>query len=186
MLLLFCIEILLKMKFVKIFFFLFLHFNFFFLSGSRWKSFLGFFLQCQCCLSCSTIDHQQNRSSLSHQWCVFAKSRIFGAKTENPLGTVTRTSECRPELIFGTFVCVICGNPQVSVPQQHKYTEPTKVQKSFLLPFEISFFFLVSVGILFVKTPINGNWICKHLNLLIGRCKTNKFFFLAPKILIFW
>jgi DNA replication licensing factor MCM6 len=41
-------------------------------------------------------------------------------------GTVTRTSEVRPELLFGTFVCVACGVVQHGVAQQHKYTEPLK------------------------------------------------------------
>jgi DNA replication licensing factor MCM6 len=41
-------------------------------------------------------------------------------------GTVTRTSEVRPELLFGTFVCVECSVVQHGVAQQHKYTEPLK------------------------------------------------------------
>jgi DNA replication licensing factor MCM6 len=41
-------------------------------------------------------------------------------------GTVTRTSEVRPELLYGTFVCVMCSVVQHGVAQQHKYTEPLK------------------------------------------------------------
>lgn len=39
-------------------------------------------------------------------------------------GTVTRTSEVRPELIFGTFHCEECGGTVSEVEQQFKYTEP--------------------------------------------------------------
>ncbi|ORY90619.1 MCM2/3/5 family-domain-containing protein [Leucosporidium creatinivorum] len=40
-------------------------------------------------------------------------------------GTVTRTSEVRPELIYGTFVCHECKGVVRDVEQQFKYTEPT-------------------------------------------------------------
>ena len=39
-------------------------------------------------------------------------------------GTVTRTSEVRPELQYGHFVCDKCGNEVRDVEQQFKYTEP--------------------------------------------------------------
>jgi DNA replication licensing factor MCM6 len=39
-------------------------------------------------------------------------------------GTVTRTSEVRPELLFGTFMCLDCRTIQKNVEQQFKYTEP--------------------------------------------------------------
>jgi DNA replication licensing factor MCM6 len=38
-------------------------------------------------------------------------------------GTVTRTSEVRPELISGTFSCEICQTTIRDVEQQFKYTE---------------------------------------------------------------
>jgi len=38
-------------------------------------------------------------------------------------GTVTRTSEVRPELLYGTFVCGACGGIVHDVEQQFKYTE---------------------------------------------------------------
>lgn len=38
-------------------------------------------------------------------------------------GTVTRTSEVRPELIFGSFVCLECKGVVRDVEQQFKYTE---------------------------------------------------------------
>lgn len=38
-------------------------------------------------------------------------------------GTVTRTSEVRPELISGTFTCEVCGATLRDVEQQFKYTE---------------------------------------------------------------
>lgn len=39
-------------------------------------------------------------------------------------GTVTRTSEVRPELASGTFKCEVCGTLVHNVDQQFKYTEP--------------------------------------------------------------
>jgi DNA replication licensing factor MCM6 len=39
-------------------------------------------------------------------------------------GTVTRTSEVRPELLFGAFTCRACGTLHPSVEQQYQYTEP--------------------------------------------------------------
>lgn len=40
-------------------------------------------------------------------------------------GTVTRTSEVRPELLFGTFFCAACGTEVRDVEQQCRYTTPT-------------------------------------------------------------
>jgi DNA replication licensing factor MCM6 len=40
-------------------------------------------------------------------------------------GTVTRTSEVRPELHFGTFTCQACKAVIRNVEQQFRYTEPT-------------------------------------------------------------
>ncbi|KAJ6229453.1 intein-containing DNA replication licensing factor mcm6 precursor [Anaeramoeba flamelloides] len=39
-------------------------------------------------------------------------------------GTITRTSDVRPELIAGTFQCVKCGEIVTGIKQQFKYTEP--------------------------------------------------------------
>jgi DNA replication licensing factor MCM6 len=39
-------------------------------------------------------------------------------------GTVTRTSEVRPELLFGRFMCTECGTESDLVEQQFRYTEP--------------------------------------------------------------
>lgn len=38
-------------------------------------------------------------------------------------GTVTRTSEVRPELLYGTFICEACGGIVNEIEQQFKYTE---------------------------------------------------------------
>ncbi|KAK7462684.1 MCM DNA helicase complex subunit mcm6 [Stygiomarasmius scandens] len=40
-------------------------------------------------------------------------------------GTVTRTSEVRPELLFGSFVCEVCKGLVNDIEQQFKYTEPS-------------------------------------------------------------
>ncbi|PSR93780.1 hypothetical protein PHLCEN_2v4675 [Hermanssonia centrifuga] len=40
-------------------------------------------------------------------------------------GTVTRTSEVRPELLYGSFVCEVCGGIVNEIEQQFKYTEPS-------------------------------------------------------------
>lgn len=39
-------------------------------------------------------------------------------------GTVTRTSEVKPELLFGTFKCGSCDQIVFNVEQQFKYTQP--------------------------------------------------------------
>ncbi|EOB13905.1 DNA replication licensing factor MCM6, partial [Nosema bombycis CQ1] len=39
-------------------------------------------------------------------------------------GTATRTTQVRPELIIGTFVCKMCNSVANSVEQEFKYTEP--------------------------------------------------------------
>jgi len=40
-------------------------------------------------------------------------------------GTVTRTSEVRPELALGTFICEACNTVVANVEQTFRYTEPT-------------------------------------------------------------
>lgn len=39
-------------------------------------------------------------------------------------GTVTRTTEVRPELFLGTFKCLLCGGGVPKVEQQYKFTQP--------------------------------------------------------------
>ncbi|KAF5393188.1 hypothetical protein D9757_001235 [Collybiopsis confluens] len=39
-------------------------------------------------------------------------------------GTVTRTSEVRPELLFGSYICEVCKALVNDIEQQFKYTEP--------------------------------------------------------------
>lgn len=41
-------------------------------------------------------------------------------------GTVTRTSEVRPELSMATFVCEVCNTVVPNIEQTFKYTEPTQ------------------------------------------------------------
>ena len=45
-------------------------------------------------------------------------------------GTVTRTSEVRPELHYGAFTCIACKTAIRNVEQQFKYTEPTMCQNA--------------------------------------------------------
>jgi len=40
-------------------------------------------------------------------------------------GTVTRSSQARPELFLGTFKCLVCGTVIPNIKQQFKYTEPS-------------------------------------------------------------
>jgi len=40
------------------------------------------------------------------------------------VGTVTKTSEVKPELVIGSFICKICKSHVKSVEQQFRYTEP--------------------------------------------------------------
>jgi DNA replication licensing factor MCM6 len=47
-------------------------------------------------------------------------------------GTVTRTSEVRPELLYGTFACGDCGTVIKDVEQEFKYTEVPTDQLSLL------------------------------------------------------
>ncbi|EQC36434.1 hypothetical protein SDRG_05891 [Saprolegnia diclina VS20] len=46
-------------------------------------------------------------------------------------GTATRTSEVRPELLFGAFTCVDCGGVVEGVEQQFRYMEPVKCANPF-------------------------------------------------------
>ena len=39
-------------------------------------------------------------------------------------GTITRSSEVKPELIKGTFICKMCNSAVKNVEQQFRYTEP--------------------------------------------------------------
>jgi len=41
-------------------------------------------------------------------------------------GTVTRTTEVKPELLIGNFTCKICNTQVGPIEQQYKYTEPLR------------------------------------------------------------
>ncbi|KAJ8655484.1 hypothetical protein O0I10_008770 [Lichtheimia ornata] len=43
-------------------------------------------------------------------------------------GTVTRTTEVRPELLYGSFTCNECGKVMNDIEQQFRYTEPVMCQ----------------------------------------------------------
>ena len=53
------------------------------------------------------------------------KSELVG-KLTGFTGTVTKTSEVRPELISGSFNCDLCGAKVVGIEQQFRYTQPMK------------------------------------------------------------
>ncbi|KAG0435268.1 DNA replication licensing factor mcm6 [Dictyocoela muelleri] len=60
----------------------------------------------------------------------FINHRIRDLKTEK-IGclvtfqaTVTRTTQVRPEIISGVFICKVCGSKSSAVEQEYKYTEP--------------------------------------------------------------
>lgn len=52
------------------------------------------------------------------------KSEMIG-KLTSLCATVTRTSEVRPELLYGTFQCLDCHSKVYNLEQQFRYTEPT-------------------------------------------------------------
>ena len=41
-------------------------------------------------------------------------------------GTITRTTEVKPELLFGSFKCLECGSVAANIEQQFKFTEPVR------------------------------------------------------------
>lgn len=41
-------------------------------------------------------------------------------------GTVTRSSEVRPELLYGSFTCGKCGKAHANIEQQYQFTEPPR------------------------------------------------------------
>lgn len=50
------------------------------------------------------------------------RTRLVG-KLSSICGTITRSSEVRPELLFGTFTCLDCNTLIKDVEQQFRYTE---------------------------------------------------------------
>jgi len=44
-------------------------------------------------------------------------------------GTITRSTEVRPELITGSFICKLCNTLKKGVLQCFKYTEPKFCEK---------------------------------------------------------
>lgn len=53
-------------------------------------------------------------------------------------GTVTRTSEVRPELLYGSFICAVCNGLVNDIEQQFKYTEVSQ---------SLHYFFLYSIPV---------------------------------------
>ena len=55
-------------------------------------------------------------------------------------GTITRTTEVKPELQIGAFLCSQCGQLNQGVEQQYKFTEPARCEndRCFNREFEIN------------------------------------------------
>jgi hypothetical protein len=84
-------------------------------------------------------------------------------------GTVTRTSEVRPELISGTFSCEMCQTTIRDVEQQFKYTEVSfwswlRLQRSWSLIDSLYF-----ARTLPVITETHGSSILSNLDLQTGK-----------------
>ena len=45
-------------------------------------------------------------------------------------GTVTRTTDVKPELLYGTFTCDVCGTVIRDIDQQFQFTKPTRCSNS--------------------------------------------------------
>jgi DNA replication licensing factor MCM6 len=73
-------------------------------------------------------------------------------------GTVTRTSEVRPELLYGSFICEVCGGFVPEVEQQFKYTEVSDVSCIALADTDHRCISQVSVRTCYVATGPLGNF----------------------------
>jgi DNA replication licensing factor MCM6 len=68
-------------------------------------------------------------SHLFHLLSTFLLSRLRELRTRlvgrlsSICGTITRSSEVRPELLFGNFTCLDCNKEIKDVEQQFRYTE---------------------------------------------------------------
>ena len=84
-------------------------------------------------------------------------------------GTVTRTSEVRPELLYGSFTCEACKGVVNEVEQQFKYTEVSQ-HPPFLMRTGIQFLpSRVYALIPLVVTALGGNSRSTPRNSPIGR-----------------
>ena len=84
-------------------------------------------------------------------------------------GTVTRTSEVRPELLYGSFICEVCKGIVDEVEQQFKYTE---VSRHFLFPVRIDTQSLLSLAYVLIPLAVialGGNCRSTPRNLPTGR-----------------
>jgi DNA replicative helicase MCM subunit Mcm2 (Cdc46/Mcm family) len=89
-------------------------------------------------------------------------------KLSSVSGTVTRTSQVRPELLRGVFRCKACGEIAAGeVEQQFKYTEVSMAEREYAC--RTKMISQPCVKVYFVKTSQTGNycWIDQHL--LIGK-----------------
>ncbi|KAL4442657.1 hypothetical protein ABPG74_007059 [Tetrahymena malaccensis] len=76
----------------------------------------------------NTSNSQENYYLSFYNLPVEKKIRELGTfdigKLNSIKGLVTRSSEVRPELLYGTFICQLCNSEVRDVEQQFKYTEP--------------------------------------------------------------
>lgn len=84
-------------------------------------------------------------------------------------GTVTRTSEVRPELLYGSFICEVCGGLVNEIEQQFKYTEVTLCPSQIHGYMRLCMSSQVSVLILHVEIASHGSFKLILPNLRIGR-----------------
>ena len=92
-------------------------------------------------------------------------------------GTVTRTSEVRPELISGTFTCEVCQTTIRDVEQQFKYTEVCPSLGSVSVFSECAGLMdssQVCVITKLVTTETHGNSTLNNPDLLIGKKSESK------------
>ena len=84
-------------------------------------------------------------------------------------GTVTRTSEVRPELLYGSFICEICGGLVNEIEQQFKYTEVCNILSQLLCTYSYDFTSRIYVPTPPVETAIYGSYKSTAQSLPTGR-----------------
>lgn len=74
-------------------------------------------------------------------------------------GTVTRTSEVRPELLYGKFICQECKVEVPNVEQQFKYTEVCTVSTISIRGWKLKFLNLIKGFIFFKAYDVSNTYL---------------------------